>query len=165
MLDAKGYRLNVGIVIADGKGNVLWAKRKRQGGWQFPQGGIHEGESPIDAMYRELYEEVGLLPQDVELWGQTRSWWRYRLPEKMVREVPGKQTCIGQKQRWFLLYLKSPESAVRLDADDEPEFESWRWVSYWFPVLQIVEFKCWVYRNMLRELSRKHSEKVLSLSK
>ena len=165
MLDSKGYRLNVGIVIADGKGNVLWAKRKRQGGWQFPQGGIHDGESPLDAMYRELNEEVGLNPGDVELWGQTRNWWRYRLPEKMVRTSSSGQTCIGQKQRWFLLHLTSDDSLVKLDAHSDPEFEEWRWVSYWYPVLQIVDFKRWVYRHMLRELSRKHAEKVLSLAK
>ena len=161
LLDSDGYRLNVGIVIANGSGDVLWARRIRQGGWQFPQGGIQQGEKPEDAMYRELAEEVGLQPDDVELWGQTKGWWRYRLPEKMVRaSSDGGITCIGQKQKWFLLHLTSPESAINLSADGTPEFDHWEWVSYWYPVSHIVDFKRWVYRRMLRELSRRHVENV-----
>lgn len=164
MLDSDGYRLNVGIVIANDQGDVLWARRVRQGGWQFPQGGIVQGETPEQAMYRELMEEVGLQASDVEIWAQTKGWWRYRLPEKMVRD-PGRGgiTCIGQKQKWFLLHLKSSESAINLNADDTPEFDHWEWVSYWYPVSKIVDFKRWVYRRMLRELSRKHFEAVRAL--
>ena len=74
-------------------------------GWQFPQGGMVEGESPEEAMYRELHEEVGLMEADVELLSITRDWLRYRLPDKFVRKnsLP---FCIGQKQRWFLLRLQ-----------------------------------------------------------
>lgn len=165
MLDSDGYRLNVGIVIVNGSGDVLWARRVRQGGWQFPQGGIKQGETPEVAMYRELKEEVGLGPDDVELWGQTKSWLRYRLPEKMVREpADGGIVCVGQKQKWFLLRLHSPDSAVVLDADGSPEFDHWRWVSYWYPVSHIVEFKRWVYRRMLFELSRKHVDRCRLLN-
>lgn len=164
MLDSDGYRLNVGIIIADGRGDVLWARRVRQGGWQFPQGGIQQGETPEQAMYRELEEEVGLTASDVKLWGQTKGWWRYRLPEKMVREPEaGSKACIGQKQKWFLLHLDAPEENINLAADGTPEFDHWEWVSYWYPVSHIVEFKRWVYRRMLRELSRKHVEQVRNL--
>ena len=65
MIDFDGYRPNVGIVICNRKGQVLWAKRYGQNSWQFPQGGINDNESAEQAMYRELYEEVGLQPKDV----------------------------------------------------------------------------------------------------
>lgn len=165
MLDKDGYRLNVGIVIANGSGEVLWAHRTRQGGWQFPQGGIQSGESPEQAMYRELDEEVGLAPEDVNVLGVTRNWLRYRLPEHMVRPAQNGKTCIGQKQKWFLLHLKSDESNINMDASDRPEFSEWEWVSYWYPVNQIIEFKRWVYQRMLRELSATHAQKVAQLSR
>ncbi|MBT8148323.1 MAG: RNA pyrophosphohydrolase [Pseudomonadales bacterium] len=163
MLDSSGYRLNVGIVIANGQGGVLWAKRMRQGGWQFPQGGMQHGETPKQAMYRELHEEVGLEAHDVEVWGVTRSWLRYRLPEKMVRQVKSGTTCIGQKQKWFLLHLTSPESAINTAHNAKPEFSDWRWVSYWYPVNQIIDFKRWVYKRALKELSVSHAEKMRRL--
>ena len=163
MLDSSGYRLNVGIVIVNGGGDVLWAKRTRQGGWQFPQGGMQQGESPEQAMYRELREEVGLAPDDVDVWGVTRNWLRYRLPEKMVRPAKSGPICIGQKQKWFLLHLKAGDTAVNTSLDEKPEFSDWRWVSYWYPVNQIIEFKRWVYKRMLKELSVPHAEKMHQL--
>ena len=164
MLDDKGFRFNVGIVVANGLGDVLWAHRVRQGGWQFPQGGMQEGESPEQAMYRELEEEVGLTEQHVELWGVTRGWLSYRLPKKMVRPVSGwRKPCIGQKQKWFLLHLKSDDSAINLKTNQKPEFDRWEWASYWYPLNQIVDFKRPVYRRMLKELSALHSQKVRSL--
>ena len=60
MIDSDGFRLNVGIVICNPKGQLLWAKRIGQSSWQFPQGGIKENESAEEALYRELEEEVGL---------------------------------------------------------------------------------------------------------
>ena len=73
MIDSKGYRSNVGIVLCNPEGKVFWARRCGQDAWQFPQGGINKNESPVDAMYRELQEETGLLPVHVEVAGQTRS--------------------------------------------------------------------------------------------
>ena len=163
MLDKDGFRLNVGIVVANGRGDVLWARRVRQGGWQFPQGGIQQGESPEAALYRELHEEVGLEPADVELWASTRGWLRYRLPKKMVRPSADGKPCIGQKQKWFLLKLVAPDSSVRLDVGPKPEFDRWQWASYWYPLEQIVPFKRNVYRRMLKELSPVHSRKVANL--
>lgn len=156
--------MNVGIVIVNGEGDVLWLRRTRQGGWQFPQGGIQHGESPEQAMYRELDEEVGLQPEDVEVWGATRGWLRYRLPERMVRQGQQGQVCIGQKQKWFLLYLKSGEDAIDMNRDARPEFDEWRWVTYWYPVNQIIEFKQWVYKRMLRELSVPHTDRMRRLA-
>ena len=103
IIDSQGFRLNVGIVIVNDSDDVFWGRRvKGVDSWQFPQGGINRGESPVIAMYRELNEEVGLSLHDVELLGQSRGWLRYRLPKRFVRKNE-KPICIGQKQRWFLL--------------------------------------------------------------
>ena len=60
MIDSQGFRYNVGIVISNKHGQLLWAKRIKQKSWQFPQGGVREAETLEQAMYRELNEEVGL---------------------------------------------------------------------------------------------------------
>ncbi len=160
MIDSEGYRASVGIVVAQGNGDVLWAKRVQAGdSWQFPQGGIDEGESVTDAMFRELYEEVGLQQQQVTIVAQTRTWLRYRIPDHLVRKHP-KNRCIGQKQRWFLVRLDCSPEKIRFDCGDKPEFSEWRWVSYWYPVNQVVAFKRTVYRRALRELSVPHTDMV-----
>ena len=106
MIDSDGFRLNVGIVICNPKGQLLWAKRIGQSSWQFPQGGIKENESAEEALYRELEEEVGLEQQHVNLLHQTEDWLHYRLPENYIRRHKD-PLCIGQKQQWFLLGLES----------------------------------------------------------
>lgn len=154
MIDAEGFRANVGIILANTQGQVLWAKRVGQDAWQFPQGGIDRGETPVDAMYRELWEEVGLYPHHVKLLSQTQSWLRYRLPTRFVRQGQYPM-CIGQKQKWFLLQLDEPNvQYIRFDTA-KPEFDHWEWVSYWYPLNQVVAFKRNVYRRALYELSPK----------
>ena len=152
IIDQNGFRPNVGIVICDADGRVFWAKRVGHDAWQFPQGGIHRGESPRDALYRELHEEVGLEPAHVEILAQTQGWLRYRLPRRYVRRT-SKNPCVGQKQKWFLLRLLGNESDIRLDHCGKPEFDGWRWVSYWYPIGQVIDFKRGVYRQALKELS------------
>ncbi|WP_298635805.1 RNA pyrophosphohydrolase [uncultured Umboniibacter sp.] len=151
MIDSDGFRPNVGIIITNGSGQVLWAQRAGQTSWQFPQGGIDGDESPREALYRELYEEVGLREEDVDIIGETRGWLRYRLPHRLIRHGQ-KPLCIGQKQKWFLLRLTAPESAIDLNAYGKPEFDSWRWVSYWYPLRMVVNFKREVYRRAMDEL-------------
>lgn len=152
MIDADGYRPNVGIILVNKKAQVLWARRIGQDAWQFPQGGIKADESADAALYRELREEVGLLPEDVDVLGCTNGWLRYRLPKRMVR-LNSKPVCIGQKQKWFLLQLKSSEERISFEFGDKPEFDGWRWVSYWYPLGQVVPFKRDVYRRAMRELA------------
>lgn len=164
MIDSEGYRANVGIVIARGNGEVLWTKRVQQdNSWQFPQGGVDRGESPEDALYRELYEEIGLQAHQVELVSQTKSWLRYQIPDHLIRKRQ-KPKCIGQKQRWFLLRLTASTDEIRFDCAEKPEFNEWRWVSYWYPTTSVVDFKQDVYRRALRELSAPHSAMVARLS-
>jgi hypothetical protein len=81
MLDKEGYRPNVGIILANGRNEVFWGKRVNQHAWQFPQGGIKHGETPLQAMYRELQEEIGLARAHVRMLGRTREWLRYEVPE------------------------------------------------------------------------------------
>lgn len=152
VIDEQGYRPNVGIIICNDQGQVLWAKRIGQNAFQFPQGGIQVGENAENAMYRELEEEIGLQRQDVKILGSTRGWLRYRLPKRMIRS--GKRpVCVGQKQKWFLLQLVSKEDRIDLNRTESPEFDGWQWVSYWYPLGQVVAFKRDVYRRALAELS------------
>ena len=153
MIDVDGYRPNVGIVICNRQGQVLWARRIRQNSWQFPQGGVNSDESPQDAMSRELYEELGLVPEDVRILATSRSWHRYRLPKRMIR-YQDDPVCLGQKQKWFLLALQGRgQSDIRFNREGHPEFDDWRWVSYWYPVRQVVAFKRDVYRRVLTEFA------------
>jgi len=153
VIDSDGFRPNVGIIVANDSGQLLWARRiGGQNGWQFPQGGINEGESSEQALYRELNEEIGLGPEHVEILGVTRGWLRYRLPKRFVRR--GKHpVCIGQKQKWYLLRMSSDDACVTLDAHEKPEFDHWQWVSYWYPLDQVVAFKRDVYRRAMKELA------------
>lgn len=152
VIDRDGFRANVGIILCNRDARVFWGKRVGQQAWQFPQGGIRRHETPIEAMYRELTEETGLAPEHVELMGYTQDWLRYRLPKHLLRRRSS-PVCIGQKQLWFLLRLVGSERCVQLDAGDEPEFDSWRWVDYWHPAREVVFFKRHVYRRALAELA------------
>jgi len=152
VIDDEGFRANVGIIIANCDGKVFWGKRIGQTSWQFPQGGIDEGETPLEAMYRELQEETGLLEEHVEVMGSTQDWLRYRLPKNMIRHN-SRPTCIGQKQRWFLLKMKCEDRSVNLSACHVPEFDNWRWVNYWLPAKEVVFFKRRVYERALQELA------------
>ncbi len=150
-IDSEGFRANVGIILSNDERKLLLAGRVGNKGWQFPQGGMLEGENPEEAMYRELHEEVGLQATDVEVLGATSDWLRYRLPEKFQRR--GSQPlCIGQKQRWFILRLVGSDDCVRVDRSATPEFDRWRWVEFWRPVNEVIYFKRRVYARALHEL-------------
>jgi putative (di)nucleoside polyphosphate hydrolase len=152
MIDRDGYRPNVGIVLLNPHNQVFWGKRVREHSWQFPQGGIKYGESPEQAMYRELMEEVGLRPEHVQILGRTRNWLRYDVPENWVRRE-WRGNYRGQKQIWYLLRLTGRDSDVSLRASEHPEFDAWRWHDYWIPLESVIEFKREVYRLALSELS------------
>ena len=149
-----GYRPNVGIILVNRYNQVLWARRASHDGWQFPQGGVRHDESPKDALFRELYEEVGLDPKHVEIVAHTQSWLRYDLPEPYLARLRrrGNNTFRGQKQLWYLLRLIASDSEVCLDTCDKPEFDKWIWLDWWNALEQIVEFKREVYESAMREL-------------
>lgn len=153
MLDREGFRPNVGIILLNSSNEVFWGQRVRDHAWQFPQGGIDCGETPMQAMYRELHEETGLLPEHVTVLGRTRDWLRYEVPDKFImRNVRGHFR--GQKQIWFLLRLVGRDCDICLRATGHAEFDAWRWSDYWVSANAIIEFKREVYQSALTELSR-----------
>ena len=164
MLDKEGYRPNVGIILANPRNEVFWGKRVNQHAWQFPQGGIKPGETPLQAMYRELEEEIGLARAHVRILGRTREWLRYDVPERWARRqregrdagLSGRQAAAyrGQKQIWFLLRMVGRDCDVKLRASGHPEFDAWRWHDYWVPLESVIDFKRDVYRQALIELHR-----------
>jgi putative (di)nucleoside polyphosphate hydrolase len=151
VIDRNGFRANVGVVLLH-DGQVFFARRTGGRGWQFPQGGVRAGESLEEALYRELGEEIGVDSAAVELLGQTSRWLRYRLPARYVRRNQH-PLCIGQKQRWFLLRLRDDKVAFDFERTSDPEFDQWRWVSYWEPVREVIYFKRRVYARALAELA------------
>ena len=173
MLDRDGYRPNVGIILANQRNEVFWGKRVNQHAWQFPQGGIKHGETPVEAMYRELEEEIGLQQAHVRVLGRTREWLRYEVPEKWLRpcrdgaggpsgtpssaqsSTDGARGAYrGQKQIWYLLRMTGRDCDISLRASGHPEFDAWRWHDYWVPLEAVIDFKREVYRQALIELHR-----------
>ena len=153
MLDRDGFRPNVGIILLNQKNQVFWGKRIRTHSWQFPQGGIDRGETPEQAMFRELHEEVGLLPNHVRLVARTRDWLRYEVPDRYIRR-DARGHYKGQKQIWYLLQLVGHDWDLNLRATNHPEFDAWRWNDYWVPLDAVIEFKRGVYEMALTELAR-----------
>ena len=92
------------------------------------------------------------MPEDVEIIACTRGWLRYRLPARLIRSH-SQPICVGQKQKWFLLRLTADEQRVCMTKTAKPEFDGWRWVSYWYPLGQVVAFKRDVYRRAMKELA------------
>ena len=152
MIDAEGYRANVGMVISNHKQQILLAKRYKQDSWQLPQGGIDQDETVLEALFRELNEEVGLLPEHVKVIAKTPKWLRYDLPDCYIKRKQ-RHTCIGQKQVWFLLKLTAAQSNIKLDSCKNVEFDGWDWVDYWHPIEAVIDFKKNIYEDMLKALA------------
>jgi len=152
MLDQHGYRPNVGIILTNPLKQVFWGKRLGQHSWQFPQGGINRGESPREAMFRELWEELGLFENQVRIISRTEDWLRYDVPDRWIRrDLRG--IYKGQKQIWFLLEFLGKNKDINLKATNHPEFEAWKWNDYWVPLSQVIDFKRGVYKEALKELA------------
>ena len=132
---------------------VFWGKRVNQHAWQFPQGGIKNGETPLQAMFRELEEEIGLQRGHVKILGRTRDWLRYDVPDQWIKR-DWRGNYRWQKQIWFLLRLVGRDSDVCLRACEKPEFDAWRWSDYWVPMESVIDFKRDVYQKALSELAR-----------
>jgi len=134
------FRAGVGAVIADSRGRVLIGERRdHRGAWQFPQGGIEDGEEPEDAVFREIKEETGLVQRELRLVARHPQWLCYEVP----RARRSWKTGLGQAQRWFLFRLRkrtAPELAPH------PEFRRYSWVSFATAVSRAVAFKRPVYR-------------------
>ena len=151
MIDKDGYRKNIGIILCNSKNELLICKRLKEDSWQFPQGGFEKNESSENAMFRELFEEIGLQKNDISILGKTKKWLKYDLPKKYQRKT-NNQLCIGQKQIWFLLRLISNDQRINLCKSKKPEFDGWEWVSEKKPLEIVISFKKNVYIKALNEL-------------
>ena len=119
------YRPCVGIMLVNADGKVFAGKRIDQTveGWQMPQGGIDDGESPREAARRELQEETGT--DKAEIIAELPDWLTYDLPAHLVG-IAFKGRYKGQKQKWFLMRFTGQDSDIDLHAH-EPEFSDWKW--------------------------------------
>ena len=149
--NTEGYRPNVAMVVINSMNKVLICRRKNTRTWQFPQGGIDNGEVIKKAMYRELSEEVGLSEDDVSLVGESEGTITYDIPKTIRSKVLGGKFK-GQEQKWFLLKLNKDNCEIKLDNEAFPEFDKYEWVSFWQPLNRIVDFKREAYREALSEL-------------
>lgn len=146
-------RKAVCMVLVNSKRHVFLGRRLGTCHWQFPQGGIDEGEKEIEAMYRESFEEIGLDESDIEVLGVSEELMIYHLPRHFVRNDE-RAVCTGQAQRWFLIALKRHESCIRLNRTFTPEFDSWRWVPYHYPIQHVIHFKKQMYQQGLCALEK-----------
>ena len=152
--DLSLYRPNVGVVLFHPDGRV-WLGR-RMGApepwrWQFPQGGVDEGEDLETAARRELYEETGV--RSVALLGRTDEWIVYDFPPNLggPRSKWGHK---GQKQIWFAFRFLGEESEIDLKAHGDQEFDAWRWARLDETPDLIVPFKRAVYEQVLTAFAR-----------
>ena len=152
MENTENYRPNVAIIILNNSGQILWCKRKDGNGWQFPQGGLDKGERPLEAIYRETQEEVGLERKDIRIIKETKEWFNYKVPEDRLPKYFRfkNSTFIGQTQKWFLAEMLCEDSCINLNASSPIEFVDWTWSSYWHPVNGGVDFKKATYRKVLK---------------
>ncbi len=150
MVKEARYRLNVGLIIVNNNGKLLLCKRKNSKNWQFPQGGINKDETERNASYRELFEEVGLKKSSVRLLAKSKKWYKYDIPKNKRKFNQISSNFKGQKQKWFL-YKLIKNDAIDFSNDPDNEFDSYKWVSYWYPLSKIVFFKKDIYRRILNE--------------
>ena len=148
-LDLTRFRPNVGIVLARHDGKVWLGRRADTPGprnWQFPQGGVDEGESLEDAARRELYEETGA--RSVSLLGRTEEWIAYRFPEG-YRRSKAARGWLGQKQIWFAFRFTGGDSEFDLAGHHQVEFDRWRWADLDEALDSVAEFKRETYRHVI----------------
>ena len=148
----EGYRLNVAMIIFNEDKKVLFCRRKNTENWQFPQGGVDQGEKIENAMLRELEEEVGLLEQEISIIAESHDLIYYDIPKNIRSKVLGGKYK-GQAQKYFLLKLTSGE--INLNKEINPEFDDYKWVPFWFPLRRVVDFKKEAYRKALIEFKDK----------
>ncbi len=150
MNEARPYRKGVGAVLFNAEGKAFVARRIDTPGeaWQFPQGGIDEGESPRHAVLRELAEETGTAK--AEIIAESATWFSYDLPHDLRDKVWGGRYR-GQEQLWFALRFFGDDGDIDLEAGGDPEFSHWKWAPLVDISRQIVPFKRRMYERIVSE--------------
>ena len=150
------YRPGVGAALFNHQG-LVWVGRRAAHSdpsvtrfWQMPQGGIDPGETPEQAVMRELMEETGT--DKAEIIGETEDWLFYDLPEHLAGVSWGGKYR-GQTQKWIALQFTGEDSDFDLDRHHEPEFTEWRWVPLDEISSLIVPFKHVLYRDIVQQFS------------
>lgn len=140
------FRAGVGAAILNKEGRVLaFERRDIPGSWQLPQGGLDEGESPLEAVKREIYEETGIRTNDLELLSTASRLLAYELPEEARTKKLGR----GQVQYWFLFRFTGQEDAITLG--NQKEFSAWKWMLMEKLTEKVVSFKQPVYRELVKD--------------
>ena len=143
------YRPCVGIMLVNPRREIFVGRRidTKIAAWQMPQGGIDPGETPRQAAYREMCEEVGT--DNAEFIAESREWYSYDLPENLVGKLWGGRYR-GQRQKWFLLQFNGIDEDIRINTP-HAEFSDWRWVSSDELTMLIVPLKRSVYVAVVGE--------------
>jgi putative (di)nucleoside polyphosphate hydrolase len=143
------YRQGVGVMLINASKQVFVAKRidMTSEAWQMPQGGIDKGETPEEALWRELGEEIGT--QKAKLLGESKGWYNYDLPDALIPKIWGGRFR-GQQQKWFVMEFTGQDSDINIETH-EPEFSEWKWVdAHTLPDI-IVPFKRDLYTALIKE--------------
>lgn len=150
----KEYRPNVGISVFNQEGKLWVGKRTGTTGpysWQCPQGGIDKGECPEEAAYRELYEETGILRENLTHLGTVKRWLYYDFPPAVLEKKKQRWKHKGQRQKWFAFRYFGDESDINLTTHGSQEFSEWDWVDLQSLPELIVPFKRAVYKRLVIE--------------
>ena len=150
MINLLPYRLGVGLVIINDQLEIFTGRRlDNTKAWQMPQGGIDNNEIPLEAAYREMYEETGIRKSKVTLLKQTKTWYRYDLPQEIQNKFwEGKFR--GQSQKWFLFKFIGTEFDINIETKDQ-EFSDWKWSKKTEMLDSIVPFKRSLYQSVLKD--------------
>ena len=141
--NAKTFRAGAGAIILNANGQVLALERKDiPNAWQLPQGGLDANEMPLETVKREILEETGIEPSDLELLDSTPRWLAYELPEDARTKKLGR----GQVQRWFLFRFKGSDKSITLG--NKKEFRAWKWTTMDELTTKVVSFKQPVYQEL-----------------
>lgn len=145
------YRPCVGLVVLNRADEIFVGQRLdfRSNAWQMPQGGVDEGEAPLEAALRELREETGISRDKVTLLAESRDWIPYDLPAQLVPKL-WKGRYRGQTQRWFAFRFHGRDEDIDIETP-HPEFSQWRWLPRGEVLDRIVPFKRATYRRVLTE--------------